>query len=146
MRDVSAFPVHIEQHDESAPKNQRHPDIDFFDTNCRRRWIDVSIVTPWARTWPAEIHAGLSGTLAASTENIKGRKYQHLLLIPAIWENLGRVGAGVQSLVRGLHATEEAVKRSVAINRTWQNLSVCSQRQNFAMLAAAGQLIPGIAC
>jgi len=35
-------------------------------------------------------------------------------------------------------------ERARAISNTWQTLSVCLQRQNVAMLAAAGHLIPGL--
>ena len=63
---VSAFPVHVEQHDESVPEDDRHPDIDFYDVNGRRRWIDVSVVTPWAGTWPTSQQVLRPGALAAA--------------------------------------------------------------------------------
>ena len=146
IRDASEFPVHIEQHDESLPEDQRHPDIDFYNQACQRRWIDVAIVTPWSRSLPSEPQAARAGALAASMENTNRRKYAHLPLIPAVWEHLGRPGASVQALIKGLHAHADPNRRSAAISRTWQTLSVHLQRENVAMLASAGELIRGPAC
>ena len=141
---VSQFPVHVEQHDETMTEDDRHPDIDFYDVNGRHRWIDVAVVTPWIRSWPSEPQAVRAGTLAANMEGVKRRKYAHLPLIPAVWEHLGRPAAGVQTLVRSLHVGEDPSQRARAISNTRQTLSVCLQRQNVAMLAAAGHLIPGL--
>ena len=91
---VSQFPVHVEQHDETMTDDDRHPDIDFYDVNGRHRWIDVSVVTPWIRSWPSEPQAVRAGTLAANMEGVKRRKYPHLPLIPAVWEHLGRQACG----------------------------------------------------
>ena len=142
IESVSAFPVHVEQHDESLPDDQRHPDIDYYDHNARRRWIDVAVVSPWTRSWPAETQVVRPGVRAANMEGIKRHKYQHLPLIPAVWEHLGRPGSGVRTLIRSLHAGCDPSKRSPASSCTWQTMSVCLQRPNVAMLAAAGPLIP----
>ncbi len=146
IESASAFPVHVEQHDESMADDDRHPDIDFYDANGRRRWIDVSVVTPWVGTWPSSQQVLRPGLLAAMTEGVKRRKYAHLPLIPAVWEHLGRPGPGVQTLVRSMHLIDDPSKRSRAIGGTWQTLSVCLQRHHVAMLAAAGELVPGLAC
>ena len=70
---TSAFPARVEEHDDSMPDDARHPDVDFYDAEGNHRWIDVSIVTPWLRSWPSEPQEAKAGALAAKMEGTKRR-------------------------------------------------------------------------
>ncbi len=125
--------VHIEQHTPEMTADQRHPDIDFHDHQQRHVYVDIEVCTAHARnTAPHR-----AGSLIETAEGVKRRKYQHLILIPAVCSHFGRFGSGVQTLFRLICRDVDEAQRSKSIDECYQTLGCVIQKANVALLGAA---------
>ena len=130
--------VHTEQHTPEMAPDQRHPDFDFYDHEQRHVFVDIEVCTPHARSAGAPHRAG---TLIETAEGVKRRKYRHLILIPAVCSHLGRMGKGVQTLLRLICRDCDEKRRSSSIDDCYQTLGCAIQKANVALLGAAGTLL-----
>jgi len=133
--------VHIEQHTPELVADARHPDIDFFDSQQRHKYIDIEVCTPHARSLPGAAALHKRGALIETAEGVKRRRYAHLALIPAVISHLGRFGSGCQSLFRLINRQVDESARSQSIEDCYQTLGCEIQKANVALLEAAGPLL-----
>ena len=85
MREALDSTVHVEQHTPDVHEDNRRPDISYLDHRGMRQWIDVAIVTSWARAWPAEPQVARAGALAAAMEGAKSRKFIFHSAVPMLF-------------------------------------------------------------
>ena len=135
-------PVHTEQRPPGDQPDDRHPDVDYYDSRMVRQYLDVEVVTPHARAQPGASSLRRPGALLEIEEGKKRRKYDTLRLTPAVLTHLGRIGSGLQSFFRGLGIGADERARSDSISRCYQTIACALQRENVKILAAAAPLLP----
>ena len=116
--------------------------MDYYDSRMVRQYLDVEVVTPHARAQPGASSLRRPGALLEIEEGKKRRKYHTLRLTPAVLTHLGRIGCGLQSLVRGLGIGADDRARSGSISACYQTIACALQRENVKILAAAAPLLP----
>ena len=129
--------VLIEQNAPETPEHLLRPDIVFHDANGRVKHLDVEVTT----MHPGRAQGGhRAGVLIEREEGVKRRKYAHLPLIPCVCSHAGRLGNGLQSLLRSVLKQSDLAQRSNAIAASYQTIACILQKGNVAILAAAGTL------
>ena len=82
-----------------------------------------------------------AGALIEIEEGVKRRKYRHLPLIPGVVSHLGRLGAGIQGLIKLANRQPIESERSAQINLNYQCIACALQKGNVNILAKAGTFI-----
>ena len=134
----SHLPAPTEQH-VHIYADDRHPDIQFQNFRGEKVHIDVESVSPYGRS---DVTRKRPGAAIAAAENVKRRKYAHLILMPAVASHLGRPGSSLVTLIRELCRQPDAATRSETLSEIWQDWSCTLQHWNANILARAGPLLP----
>ena len=137
LKSTNVGTVLIEQNAPATPEHLLRPDIVFHDANGRIKHLDVEVCTMHPSRVQGEHRAGV---LIEREEGVKRRKYAHLPLIPCVCSHVGRLGKGLQSLLRSVHKQPDLAERSTSIAVAYQSISCALQKGNVAILAAAGTL------
>ena len=129
----------MEQHT-GLDADQRRPDVDFLDHQCRRQYIDVEIVTPHARAMSGTAAPHRASSLIETGESTKRSKYPNVRLLPAVASHLGRDGQGFQTIIRNMCRQADESERS-SIAGAYQKIGAEIQRANVIILGSAGRLL-----
>ena len=97
LTEMLGIPAHTEQHPPGELPDNRRPDVDYFDKNLVRQYLDIAVVTPHTRALPGSAAVHRQGALIEREESSKRRKYHTLGLTPVVMSHLGRFGGGSQS-------------------------------------------------
>ena len=138
--DATGQPAHVEQQTE-AYDDDRHPDVSYQTWRGDTSWLDVAILSPYAR--PAgQSRSTRAGAAIAAHESFKRRKYHALPLVPLVSAHLGRSGNDLITFVRALFRDHDAATRTQQIGRFWQSWASTLQQWNVKILSSAGRLCP----
>jgi hypothetical protein len=140
IQDSTGNPAPVEQNSDATADNRR-PDMVFQNWRGETQWVDVAIVSPFARIQGDPRHTR-PGSAVSVMEGIKRRKYSTLALVPAVSSHLGRSGQALISLFRSLSRDADPICRSGAVSVMWQDWSCMLQKWNCNILASSGNLIP----
>jgi hypothetical protein len=138
MRNATTSTVHIEQNAPDTPSHLLRPDIVFSDFRSRTKHLDVEVCTMHRCRVSGQHKAG---ALIETEEGVKRRKYNHLHLIPCVLSHVGRVGRGLQSLLKLIYRQADEGQRSTCIAAAYQSISATLQKGNVQLLAKAGPLV-----
>ena len=137
IEELTGNPAPTEQNNDASDENRR-PDLTFQNWRGESRWIDVAIVSPFARTRGDPRHTR-AGTAVSVMEGVKRRKYANLALVPAVCSHFGRPGQDLIALFRSLGRDADLINRAAVVSSLWQDWSCTLQKWN--ALASAGGLI-----
>jgi len=138
LRLACASTVLVEQNAPDTATEMLRPDIVFHDYRNRVKHADIEVCTMHAHRMRGRHKAG---ALIEIEEGVKRRKYRHLPLIPCVTSHLGRLGAGIQRLIKLANRQPIESERSSHINHNYQSISCALQKGNVNILAKAGTLI-----
>ena len=138
LRLACASTVLVEQNAPDTATEMLRPDIVFHDYRNRVKHADIEVCTMHAHRIRGRHKAG---ALIEVEEGVKRRKYRHLPLIPCVMSHLGRLGAGIQRLIKLANRQPIESERSSHINHNYQSIACALQKGNVNILAKAGTLI-----
>ena len=140
IQDSTGNPAPVEQNSDATNDNRR-PDMVFQNWRGETQWVDVAIVSPFARMQGDPRHTR-PGSAISVMEGVKRRKYSTPALVPAVSSHLGRSGQALISLFRSLSRDADPICRSSAVSVMWQNWSCMLQKWNCNILASSVCLLP----
>ena len=139
IEDLTGNPALVEQNTDVTDDNRR-PNLCFQNWRGEARWVDVAVVSPFARAAGDPRHAQ-AGVTDSIMEGVKRRKYAALALVPAICFHFGRPGQDLISLFRSLGRDSDIIDLSSVVASLWQDWSCTLQKWNCNALASSGELI-----
>ena len=138
IEDLTGNPAPIEQHN-AVSDDDRRPDLHFQNYRGETRWVDVAVVSPFARARGDPRHAR-AGAAVSVMEGVKRRKYAALALVPAVCSHFGRPWQSLITLFRGLGRDGDMINRSSVVASLWQDWSCTLQKWNCHALASSREL------
>jgi hypothetical protein len=137
LREAGITHVLVEQ---TAPDGTAalRPDVCYHDAKGRATHLDIEVTTRHVHRNGVDMRRG---ALIEQAEGVKRRKYAHLRLMPCVFSHLGRIGRGMQVVVKSVFTEPDLAARSEYIAQFYQSVSCSLQKGNVSILAAAGSLI-----
>ena len=139
IEDLTGSPAPTELNNDVSDDDRR-PDMTFQTWRGETRWIDVAVVSPFARARGDPRHTR-AGAAVAVMEGVKRRKYAQLALVPAVCSHFGRPGKDLIALFRSLGRDADLINRASVVSGLWHDWSCTLQKWNCNALASAGELI-----
>ena len=139
IEELTGNPAPMEQNT-AATDDDRRPDMTFQDWRGDTKWVDVAVVSPFARARGNPRHTR-AGSAVAVMEGVKRRKYAALALVPAVCSHFGRAGQDLITLFRSLGRDLDLIDRATTVRMLWQDWSCMLQKWNCNALATSGELI-----
>jgi len=129
------------QQNTGVADDARRPDLAFQTLRGETRWVDVAVVSPFARGRGDPRHTR-AGTSVGFMEGVKRRKHAALALVPAVCSQFGRPCRDLIALFRCMGRDADLVDRAGVVVSLWQDWSSTLQKWNCDALAPAAELTP----